>query len=358
VNGDIFRWEPFFSKLAGSVWASLAAAVFFLAAAEVASQRSAALAALVLAFGSPFWISAGQTLGQHGLTVLLASTALLSVARLERTEDRRWALVAGIACALAAGIRLPNLVLFVAFLGYLLIHRPRSALAFAAPALALGAPFALLLLGILGGHSGGLQALAFLGRIGDQFASPFRGSLPALLVSPGEGLFVWAPVLLLLLLPVAEALASRGRSETAPLEGPPRHRLLVLCAVLFGLLLLLYASYVVWWGGRTYGPRYLTDALPFLLLPAAAGLEPWLERRAFWAAFVVLLLWSAYVQALGAFRYPCPGPDASLWRPDEERVWIWGETDISFCARSLRRPPQDFETFGRLLRLDWERLTR
>jgi hypothetical protein len=392
IEGDMLRWTPFFSKLAGSLFAALAVACFFLAAAQVASQRAAAVTALVLAFGSPFWVSASQTLGQHALTVALGSLALLALVRLERTGSARWSLLAGLFCAMAVGIRLSNLVVFGTFLGYLLLYHRRHAPIFAAPALVIGTPFALHLLAIQGGTGGGLEAFAFVSRVKSALTSPLGAGLPGLLVSPGEGLFVWSPVLLMLLLPLAGLLAAKGQEvaragaarargrraarrsvvggASPPASGQPdlpahpaaagrwpRRRFLVLCLVTFVLLLVLYSKYAAWWGGRTYGPRYMTDTLPFLLLPAAAGLERWLDRRAFWVALVTLLLWSSYVQALGAFRYPCRGSGApDRVRRDEYRVWDWGESDISLCSESLRRPPQDFETARRLMRMTWREI--
>lgn len=348
INGDIFRWEPFFAKLAGSFWASAAVACFFLAAAQVASQRAALLAALALAFASPFWISASQTLGQHGLTALLASLALLCLARRERSGGASWALAAGACCALAVGIRLSNIVIFGSALVYLAIRHPRDAAVFAAPVLVAGIPAALYLLAIVGGSSGGLEAFAFLPRVTAHLRGEPLEALPALLVSPGEGLFTWSPVLLLLLLPAGTGVArSAGGSRS----------LLLFCLCTAALLLVLYSSYVSWWGGRTYGPRYLTDLLPFLLLPAAAGLGPWIGRRTFWALFVALFLWSAYVQALGAFRYPCRGSDVpSRVRLDEERIWSWRDSDIVLCAESQRRPGQDLRSAGRLISLTFDAL--
>nr|MBA2566155.1 glycosyltransferase family 39 protein [Gemmatimonadota bacterium] len=371
INGDILRWTPFFSKLAGSIFAALATAAFFIAASELASRPAAMLAALVLAFASPFWVSGGQTLGQHGLTVLCGSLGLLFLMRLERSGSLRWAFLAGLACALAVGVRLTNGMLFAAFLAYLLLYRRRAAAAFAAPVLVLGLPLALLLLSMLGGSGGGLEAFAFVARIGDQFGNPLGAGLPGLLVSPGEGLLTWSPIFVLLIAPVVSALritrkASAGASRSAAaldrgstLEMTPavRLRLLVFCLATAAALLVLYSAYVAWWGGRTYGPRYVVDTLPFLLMPAAVGLGEWVRRRAFWAAFVALFLLSSYVQLLGAFRYPCRGDRPGDVRRDEERIWDWGRTDIELCMKSPRRQARDFETMRRLARMTWLELT-
>jgi hypothetical protein len=374
VNGDILRWAPFFSKLAGSVLAALALAVFLLAALEVASPRAAALTALAYAFASPFWVSAGQTLGQHGVTALCWSAALLALLRLERGGASAWAAAAGLAAAVAAGTRLPNAVVLAALVAWLLARRRVGhAALFAAPAVIVGLPLAVHLLAMAGGAGGGLEAFAFLGRVRDAFGHPIPGGLAGLLVSPGEGLLLWSPAVTLLLLPAATALRGgaggvrgAGAGESArrrPPRGAPRAdapwalpvlRASAACGV---LLLIVYAGYVAWWGGRTYGPRYATDALPFLLLPAAAGLERWLGARTFRGLFTAAVVAGAAIQALGAFRYPCRGPTGGGVRPDEERIWDWGGTDVELCAGSPRRPAQDVETAGRLVRITWGRLT-
>jgi hypothetical protein len=387
IDGYMIRWEPFFAKLAGSIWAALAVAAFFLAASQVASQRAAALTALVLAFAGPLWMSGSQTLGQHGFTVLFGSLLLLGLARLEATGRTRWALAGGLACALAVGTRLSNFVVFAIALAYLLRFHPRRALAFAAPALVLGTPLAVQLLAMIGGTSGGLESFSFLKRIAVQFEGSMAEGLPGLLVSPGEGLFVWAPILILLLLPFVESIVSAVTNPTAAaaegnarrlerrhggrrgaaspvdagalaLDASRRRRLFRLSLVVFVALLLLYSKYTQWTGGRTYGPRYLTDALPFFLFPAAASLERWLRSRAFRVAFVALTLVSAYVQVLGAFRYPCAGDVPGRIQEDDARAWSWTETDIGFCARSPRRPARDFESAWQLVRMIWLGLVR
>ena len=67
---------------------------------------------------------------------------------------------------------------------------------------------------------------------------------------------------------------------------------------------LFYGSYTVWWGGHTYGPRYMLDVLP-LLVPVAAAFVSSLRltpvKRAIAGA---ALVWSVIVAATGAFEYP------------------------------------------------------
>jgi hypothetical protein len=43
---------------------------------------------------------------------------------------------------------------------------------------------------------------------------------------------------------------------------------------------------------------------------------------------------------------------------DEDRIWLWSETDVAFCARSPRRPPEDFTNARQLLKMTWLTIVR
>lgn len=85
--------------------------------------------------------------------------------------------------------------------------------------------------------------------------------LVGLLFSPGRSLFLYSPVVLasVLLLP------RLWRTHRA---------FVVLCAGEAAVLLLFYASLEYWDADRSYGPRYLVPALPFLVLPLAFWFDP------------------------------------------------------------------------------------
>src|SRR6185295_19038934 len=86
------------------------------------------------------------------------------------------------------------------------------------------------------------------------------------LVSPARGLFVYSPVLLGSI--AGAAIKLRQRRFTA---------------LDLSLALAILAHWVVistirsWWGGHSYGPRFFTDMLPYLvyfLIPVVAWLRP------------------------------------------------------------------------------------
>ena len=77
-------------------------------------------------------------------------------------------------------------------------------------------------------------------------------------VDPQFGLFWESPVLILALVGVIASLRLRiWRKEVA----------LSLYVILSHLL--MNAGYYLWWGGSTFGPRFLTAALPFFIVPLA-----------------------------------------------------------------------------------------
>jgi 4-amino-4-deoxy-L-arabinose transferase-like glycosyltransferase len=94
----------------------------------------------------------------------------------------------------------------------------------------------------------------------EQFSTPLFTGLYGLTFSPGRGLFWHNPILL------------------AALAGWPalvrRHRAEGLLAAGVGLYYLLFWSlWYLWWGGHSWGPRFLVAALPFAILPLAPVLE-------------------------------------------------------------------------------------
>lgn len=84
------------------------------------------------------------------------------------------------------------------------------------------------------------------------FSTPLLEGLPGLTVLPGRGIFLFAPIALLALLPAPKLpVASR-----IVLYGVPAIHLLVI------------ARWWAWHGGSSWGPRLLVPVLPLLVAPA------------------------------------------------------------------------------------------
>lgn len=150
------------------------------------------------------------------------------------------------------------------------------------------------------------------------------------LVSPSRGVLVFVPWLLFV-----GFLLIRYRSQI------PSRRLVILSVSVIVLHLILVSTFPIWWAGYSFGPRFLTDVVPWFVLLAIMGVKGMLtsyehHSSAFYKgaqvlAGAIILAVSIFIHARGA-----TAPATAMWntRPsiDEhpERVWDW--RDPQFLA--------------------------
>jgi hypothetical protein len=165
--------------------------------------------------------------------------------------------------------------------------------------------------------------------------SPVIDGAFGLLLSPSRGLLIFSPVV----------LVAAGGVAAAAREGLRRAGLWCLAAA--AAQFAVYSVYAVWWGGHTYGPRYMLDILP-LLVPLAAAALASAHSRVWHAAALAALGWSVAVAATGAFVYP-----NDRWNTDpadvdthHERLWSVSDAQIPRCWKA-GLSPQNFSLFDR-----------
>jgi hypothetical protein len=281
------------------VGAALAALLFAVARGLGAGRRGALAPAALLAFGTFLW-PMSRTFFAEPLTALLLFGAFAALAVRPRP------LLAGALGALALSVKiqyvvaLPALGLLAAWLALAAWRAGERRVAarriggFALGAAVGAAPLLLYNTLIFGSptSSGYHQSLA------ETFTTPLLYGLNGLLLSPGKGLWLYAPPVALGLL----GLAPFARRRPA------------LAATVVGVVLPtlgLFALYHFWPGDGSWGPRYLLPLLPFLLLPAVALLPAagaasapfaaWPAPRRLLAGLILILgLAGLGVQALGA----------------------------------------------------------
>jgi hypothetical protein len=331
------------AKLTASLLASIASVLAFLIARRFCGPLAASAVAIGFGLGTGIWPVASQTLWQHA-SVIWSEMAVLWL----------WTRPGGMggnARHLLAG----------ALLGWAISARPQTAplMGILAAAVFLRASWRERIACLAGicipviafatlnvqwfGHPGGTmeqfeRASLEAHRVRSTWQWPWRGAA-GLLVSPSRGLLVFSPIVLVV-------LAARPR----PQERPILWWTLAAAAAQF----LVYASFSVWWGGHTYGPRYVLDLLPALVPAAAMGAAR--LARAHVSLRVVAaaaLAWSVAVAATGAFCYP-----HDEWNNDpasvdqfHERLWDVRDSQILRCwNRGLS--PQNFAFFDRAV---WRR---
>lgn len=327
------------AKVTASLLASLASVVAYLIARRFCSPVAAAAVAIGFGLGTGIWPTVSQTLWQHASAIWSASAA---VWLWTRKEDGPRGAVPFAAIGLLLGWTLSarlQLLPMVAILGAGMLVRAsrRERLAWAIALLVPLAIFAALNVRWFGHPLGALpqfeQASLVIHRQWYTWRWPWPG-LAGLLLSPSRGLLVFSPIVLVVL---AARAAPRDRS------------ILRWSAGAAAAQFLLYASYSVWWGGHTYGPRYLLDLLPALLPAAAIGTARLATARLPARMLAALALaWSIATGATGAFCYP-----HDQWNTDpvsvdraHERLWEVRDSQILRCwARG--GSPQNFALFER-----------
>ncbi len=300
-----------------SLFVGLTTALLFLAFAQAASGRSALIAALTFAFATSAWSTASRAMWQHVPSLLCTSIALWALLRAAH-RPTAWPWLSAAGAALTFGyVSRPTNAWAAALLGlYVLVRHRRQVPAFAAGVLLVALPFfaqSLFTYGTLLPLYHQPQRLAVLGN------PTFLEALAGNLISPSRGLLTTTPILAL----AAVGVAIKWRART-----------LTLLDGVFGAIVALHwlsiSAFPHWWAGHSYGPRFFTDVLPYLvyfLLPvleAIPTLTP--TRRALATAGAVLLLSvSAGVHARGATADPPwrwnDGPPNVDEAPG--RVWDW-----------------------------------
>lgn len=241
--------------------AAFAAVVLAAMAGRLLGDRAGVGFGFLAALTTPLWSTVSRALWSHTwLLVLLGGVAYELVAARTGARRPRAALI-GALLALAYLTR-PTASLALAGVGLLFLLRDRRA----AVGLALGAapPLVAFVLWSRGEFGRWLPPYY---RPSISFAT-FAEALAGNLVSPARGLLLFMPALLAL-----AAIGWRCRRDL------PHRDLLVLGLAIATAHWLVVSTFPHWWGGWAYGPRLMSDALPWLALAAAVVLAAAKLRR-------------------------------------------------------------------------------
>jgi hypothetical protein len=325
-------------KITASLVASLAGLFAFLTARRFCGTWAAALVAAGFALGTGMWPVASQTLWQHATAACSAMAAIWLWSSTDRPGAGR---MVAIGLLLGwSGCARPQIAPMIVVLAAGLL-RPATSAQRIAGVLAFLVPVAILsVLNVLwfGDPRGAMSMLHSVNWANHGVTSTWRepiGGLLGLLFSPSRGLLIFSPIALV-------PLAARNAR--------PKDRALIGWSAAAGAVqLLLYASYSVWWGGFTYGPRYVLDLLPALVPAAALGAARLSSAsRPVRALAGAALLWSIVTAATGAFYFPNDN-----WNVDPQSVnrahgRLWEVRDSQILRCWSRGPsPQNFALFDK-----------
>ena len=174
-------------------------------------------------------------------------------------------------------------------------------------------------------EAGYVTALPYSGQPG--FSYPMALGLVSLLFSFGKGLFFFVPGMLLVKLP--------DSPQPTPMV---RQVMLAWSAYVVGLLL-VYSRWWAWYGGLTFGPRFLS----FAAVPAALAMALWLSAHGSVfvqrVATVVVLVWSLWVGFAG-LGFLLHHQELCMANQYQLEAFCWYVPEFSVLATPLIKSPE------------------
>ncbi len=275
--------EHFIAAVVGALTVTLC----FLTLSSLTTPGIAGLLTLGVALGSSLWSVGTRGLWQHAPAMLCLFGALAIIVRLDELprDWRRWIWGGMLGVALAASYLMrPTASIGIVALGLFLLARARW----------------ILLPTIVGGLALAIPFVASnLARYGHLLSPYYRGAelaitptvfeaMVANLVSPSRGLLVLSSW-------VCVALLSLQRPRT-----PLAIALWCWCC----LHLFVISTFDRWWGGHSFGPRFMSDIVPALAVLGAIGLRGCYQRpRLSHLILTALVALSILAHAPGALSY-------------------------------------------------------
>jgi hypothetical protein len=307
--------------VAAAFYETIAALLLWAVLRRIASERQALALVLLYFLGTSVRTVAAQALWQHAGVHLAIALALWLVI-VERPVGPRREFLAGLSLGLGSVVRQTTAL---AALG---IARWRAGWRVLAT---LGAGVAAGLVPLLVYNAFAFGSPVEQGYGVKPFDTPVLEGLYGLLFSPSRGLFVYEPWALL---GIAGLVIARFANTT---RGHISTRLadLVFAWIVF---VIGYATYAEWWGGRVFGPRFLDDVAPVVMVGLAWGVSGgWFALGFMRVLFWVSAAWSLLIFNAAAFVY-----DQNRWdtlpvnvNDDPSRLFSWSDPQWLAVLRDL-----------------------
>ncbi len=319
---DITQDTIYLSLITGSIVTALSVGMIFLLLIKLGyGITSSSILALTYAFGTSAYSVASRGIWQHGPALFFIGLALL----LLQQKSNRLFVTAGLALGLAVECRAPVLLLILP-----LFYLPwqRGINCFIKFSIAFMIPVLLMRIYAWYYFDNPFVIAENLFNVRREFfgSNPVEG-LAGVLVSPGRGLLVYSPFVIFSAIGFAMAIRARDNFLIALGTGI----LIYICIVGF---------WQVWWGGKSFGTRMLTEIFPSALILAATPIITWWKSD-YWRKGLVALtiIWSLTANHVGARYYPqVPFESAEILH---KNAWSLHNNELAVCLMTFAQKIQN-----------------
>jgi Dolichyl-phosphate-mannose-protein mannosyltransferase len=323
-------------KVIASLIASLSVVILYITLKKLFSEKTALLCSLIYAFATCTWVISSQALWQHGMAELLLCLILLTIFMILEKDSWNLYIILGVLSALYALNRPPDLIFLIPVFIFVLFSKNIRIIISYLISLSLAAtPFILYNFVYFGSVFGGYNQNAALLQISPSIFVAFAGYM----ISPNRGLLFLSPVLIFSFLGVWLVLKNKITVN------PTIKTLLLLFALCIPVNLFIYCSFPEWWGGQSFGYRYLVDLLPFFAVFLGFAIEYLWSRKSSLASglkiiFVIFVIWSVLVQVCGAFYYyyDWDMKNSQHDSVNSDPARIWNVSDLQFVYGVYENP--------------------
>jgi hypothetical protein len=305
-------------KIVATLVEATSLGLFLLIAARLAPIPPAILATAILGLGSGMFSTVAQGAWQHGGIVLAMLSVLLAEVAREGGPGRLGILAQGVACGLLPSFRLTAASFLLPFGAWMLRKSPRRALAVVSLAAVVYLPWAAFYLSTYGSLFGPSTSQ----MDGSSWTTQIGWPLVGLLASPGRGLLVYQPWVVLAVLAFVPQIARSAGSQGVS-SGP--RGFMTLCAMTVAAHLLLISAWKIWYGGYCWGSRLVVETQPLLALLALPGLAVLWSTRRGRTTIAALAIAGALMQVPGVYLRACRWNIAVGVDVHPESVWSWSD---------------------------------